>query len=192
MDSSGAPLTARRLSWADQEAAAPLASTIPQGLSRQDGSADEDEDDVDEEERPGERTVEMGILRQGYTYRVLVLLPSVGQLVEVVGPWPEGVLVSVEDEGSPERPASLWFETELKQVGSFHESVQVRLAAGEFEEVTVHLQAIVMGPREGRPSRVHEHVELIKAFTGEDVASTSEGARFRKLSNQKDLDDEDR
>ncbi|CAE7638545.1 nipblb [Symbiodinium pilosum] len=180
------PLTARRLSWADQNAA-PLASTIPQAPEPP-PIGEEDDDDID---RPGVRTLEMGVLLQGYAYRSSVELPSNGQLVEVVGPLPEGVDILVKDEGSPEHPAALWIEAELKDLGVFYHGLLVRIAGGEFAEVVVNLKACVMGPREGRLSRIHHNVELIRALAPEDVHGSTEGSVFRKAAQLMEADDED-
>mmetsp|Transcript_107142 Transcript_107142/g.190362 ORF Transcript_107142/g.190362 Transcript_107142/m.190362 type:complete len:194 (+) Transcript_107142:69-650(+) len=179
MDSGAAPLTARRLSWADENSIA-LASTIPQAAFQEDAADEEDEEE--HEDRPGERTMEMGIIRQGFAYRVAVELPSYGQLVEVVGPLPDGINLSVKDDGSPSHCAALWIDVELMQIGYFSHCLQVRIAGGVFSELLVHLKANVMGPREGRPSRVHEHVELIRGFSSEDVEENAEGQMFRKVS----------
>ncbi|CAJ1456303.1 unnamed protein product, partial [Effrenium voratum] len=154
---------------------------------------EEDDDDVD---GPGVRTLEMGVLMQGYVYRAAVDLPSNGQLVEVVGPLPAGIEILVKDEGSPEHPAALWVEAELKQLGVFYHGAAafaplrsafaasahvscrewasgliVRIAGGEFAEVVVNLKACVMGPREGRPSKVYHNVELIRALAREELLS---------------------
>lgn len=124
----------------------------------------------------------MGLLMQGFHYRAAVELPSNGQLVEVVGPLPDGIDILVKDEGSPEHPAALWIEAELKQLGLFHHGFLVRITGGEFEEVVVNLKACVMGPREGRPSRVHENVELIRALAPQDVQDSTEGSAFKKAA----------
>lgn len=169
------PLTARRLSWADQNAA-PLASDIVEP------PPEPHHEDDDDDDRPGVRTLEMGLLMQGFHYRAAVELPSNGQLVEVVGPLPDGIDILVKDEGSPEHPAALWIEAELKQLGLFHHGFLVRITGGEFEEVVVNLKACVMGPREGRPSRVHENVELIRALAPQDVQDSTEGSAFKKAA----------
>ncbi|CAE7947297.1 Mecr [Symbiodinium sp. KB8] len=185
------PLTARRLSWADQNASE-LASTIPQAPEPPPiGDIGEEDDDDEEVDRPGVRTLEMGILLQGYAYRSWVELPSNGQLVEVVGPLPAGIDILVKDEGSPEHPAALWIEAELKDLGVFYHGLLVRIAGGEFAEVVVNLKACVVGPREGRLSRIHHNVELIRALAPEDVHGLSEGSVFRKAAQLMEEDDED-
>mmetsp|Transcript_65455 Transcript_65455/g.153138 ORF Transcript_65455/g.153138 Transcript_65455/m.153138 type:complete len:192 (+) Transcript_65455:61-636(+) len=185
------PLTARRLSWADQNASE-LASTIPQAPEPPPiGDIGEEDDDDEEVDRPGVRTLEMGILLQGYAYRSWVELPSNGQLVEVVGPLPAGIDILVKDEGSPEHPAALWIEAELKDLGVFYHGLLVRIAGGEFAEVVVNLKACVVGPREGRLSRIHHNVELIRALAPEDVHGLSEGSVFRKAAQLMEEDEED-
>eukprot|EP00913_Durusdinium_trenchii_P005475 g5103.t1 len=154
------PLTARRLSWADQNAV-PLASTIIEAPLAAHLELEDDDDEVD---RPGVRTLEMGLLMQGkspqFAYRAAVDLPSNGQLSKVVGPLPEGIEIlvrswddllnfldpsefqyQVKDEGSPEHPAALWVEAELKQLGLFHHGFLVRITGGEFAEVVINLKA---------------------------------------------------
>lgn len=165
------PNTARRLSWADQaETVTLLAEQIPKAKTDEDDPHDDDDELSD---RPGEFVVRLGIVQQGYTYRIHEELPGAADGFEVALPLPDGVLgaeVHV-DGGAP----TLWLDLELNKVGRYNESFIVRQHGAEIPELKVILEATVMSAGDGRASRTKENMELIKMQAPEH----SEGAEWK-------------
>mmetsp|Transcript_132806 Transcript_132806/g.331328 ORF Transcript_132806/g.331328 Transcript_132806/m.331328 type:complete len:192 (-) Transcript_132806:6-581(-) len=170
----------RRLSWADQApplSARPIADEIPLPV-----------EDVDVADRPGEVTLNLGILRQGNTYGVTGALPDGITSAEVLTPLPDGMVVQVKaDDGV----LSLWVETTVMVEGRLRSSFVVSLQGTELPELAVHVEANIMGPRDGRPSRTHDGVVLLNCIDKEVFAMSSEGSEWKRVASQVGDDDDD-
>lgn len=178
----------RRLSWADQApplSARPIADDIPPLL---------EEHGEEAPDRPGEVTINLGILRQGNTYGVTGALP-VGTFAATAPPMPIGMTVEFKldvDAGV----ASLWVETIATTEGRLRNSFVVSLCGGtptevEHTELLVHVEANIMGPRDGRPSRMRDNVVLLNEVDREVLAGSSEAAEWKRASQVGVEDDDD-
>lgn len=166
----------RRLSWADQAEvtageAKPLVSPIP--TSSEGGKV----------EPEGVLSVPMGILRLGNVYGVDVVLPPNSKMIEVVPPLPDGIIAEVKLDGDlPMLRLQCSFSVHGRREESFH----VRLQGAPQEQLEVRVEASVMSPQEGRPSRINENVQLIRAANPEVVKSQNEASEWRRGSLVKD------
>merc|ERR1712060_412092 len=136
----------------------------------------------------GEATVNFGIVRVRQLYGLAAYPSRTATSVEVLSVTGEGLSVQVKPEdGGLQR---LWVECDIMQVGRFNGSFTVRLVGASVEQLVVNVEANVMGPRDGRPSRTHEHVELLRAAPREIIAACNEGTEWKKAMESGEPDED--
>mmetsp|Transcript_43499 Transcript_43499/g.86443 ORF Transcript_43499/g.86443 Transcript_43499/m.86443 type:complete len:196 (-) Transcript_43499:105-692(-) len=176
----------RRLSWVDEApplSARPVAEEIQ--IPREDADPCSPQDAAD---RQGETIVHLGILRQGNVYGVYTQLPAGTTAAEVEPPLPQGLTAQVVNGDSGD--LRLWIECEAMEPGRSRNRFRVRLQGPELPHVTICVEASVMTPRDGRPSRIHDDIHVIRSISSEAVAFESEGSQWKRAAQAVDDVDE--
>lgn len=174
--------TGRRLSWADEGpplSARPIADEIPVPTDS-DVTPLKLSAAIQEMVSKGnalEQRLELGILRQGNMYGISATLPSGTTSAEVVTPLPQGMTANVKKEG---KELTLLLECEYKVEGRHLDTIRVNLQGAEKPELLVHVEAKAMGPRDGRPSSIHNDLKLLRCASQESISASSEGAEWKR------------
>lgn len=172
----------RRLSWADEGNMA-LAETIRR--AHEDSAAGQAEE-AGEIDLPGEVTAHFGILGAGNCYGLGVPLSPVVSRAEVLPPLPQGVEVEVRPREGAEPSALEAFvvvDLPVEADGRFFHSVKLRQDGSEFPEITLHVEASVLGASHGKPPKCHANVVLLRSAARASRRS-SEGAEWAAAKAQ--------
>merc|ERR1719356_1472673 len=108
--------------------------------------------------------------------------------LEVTSPLPQGV-VAVKAQPAVDGKPALWLECEINAVGRYRESFSIRFTGCEVAEGQINVEASVMGPHDGRPSR-SPHVNLLRAADPQTVLCDNEAAAWREGAHMRDEEDD--